>query len=375
MSMEFHQEAEQLALRAEGLLRAGELTDAREVYFTAGEVELQAYRATSFDASRTKGILAVSAISLLYKSGNLEFAETVALGMLTEFSLPDFARDQIRETLGIIWEEQSLRLSGQQFADQTITVSMRGREVGTGSAPVGLVVDRVLGIHSLLYRITEWLGDFPFRTRGMPPEGVREICQPWVSEPQPGSYRFSIRLVESSQLELIRSRPVVASEVSASLIRILRSIASPELDHSEIIEEVVPDERYREVILKLIRNMAPDGRRLREMEFTSGSRTVESGRVVLEANVRFRVSDALQRGLSAVPDIINGTLRAVHLDRNWLEVVDQEGNVHHCGISHETLDEVVGPMLNRRVIVHGRWNPLRTRFRLYDIELDQGDEG
>jgi hypothetical protein len=51
---------------------------------------------------------------------------------------------------------------------------------------------------------------------------------------------------------------------------------------------------------------------------------------------------------------IQGTLRAVHLDQDWLEVtVVEQGQETHIRITKagEAIDDVVGPMLNHQVTI------------------------
>jgi hypothetical protein len=63
-----------------------------------------------------------------------------------------------------------------------------------------------------------------------------------------------------------------------------------------------------------------------------------------------------------------GILRAVHLDKDWLEVVTGDTPVRVHGVQ-DTLDDVIGPMVNRRVVVTARKH--KKQRRLVDIELDE----
>src|SRR5262249_4033980 len=47
---------------------------------------------------------------------------------------------------------------------------------------------------------------------------------------------------------------------------------------------------------------------------------------------------------------LNGVLRALHLERDWLEVLVDGHAIHIDGLN-ETVDDVIGPMVNRPVIV------------------------
>ena len=370
MPNEHHKVAREAAAAAEQALRAGDSAAAQARYLEAAEHELRSARQIPPSQPRTRGILAVSSVSLLFKAAALQRAERMAYEFLTDESLPAFARDQLRETLEAVWAQHAMQMSGRQYSGQMVSVALRGTDIGAGRAPLGLVVDRIVGVNSLLYRITEWLGQFPLRTRGAPPDPVRELCQPWVSEAQTGSYRFELHLVEPMQLELIPSRQVQPGEISSLLLNLVRAVSPTTVTPVTSLQDLVPNAQYRQAMLKLVRNVVPDGYRVREMEFVA-AREGRPETALLHAGARMRIQDSLRAEQpSDQPDQVQGVLRAVHLDRKWLEVVQQSGQLLRCRIAGEVLDDVVGPMLNRPVIVQGKWARQGAEFRLQDIELD-----
>jgi hypothetical protein len=377
---EAHLSSQRAASDAEVLLRKGESDAARASYVTAAQHEVVALQATSIDEPRTRGILAVSSVSLFYKGGDLDQAEVQAHSLLGRRDLPEFARTQLRELLGVIWEERALQGMGRQYSGETVLISVRGNEVGVGRAPVPLVVQHIEGIQSLLYRITEWLDDIPFRTKGAPSERVRELCQPWVSEPQAGSYRFSVRFVQPTQLRLFTGvteyeavkEAISPTQITDWLFRLIRAISpsAATLEEPNQVDQLIPDKQYKQALLKLARNIVPDGHRVKEIEFAT-QRADVTERVLFHAGARYRIRDNLDVdepiGLSGE---VTGTLRAVHLDKGWLDVVKEDGQPQRCWIKGEVLDDVVGPMLNKKVLVWGGWTAKMGRFNLVDIELN-----
>jgi hypothetical protein len=117
----------------------------------------------------------------------------------------------------------------------------------------------------------------------------------------------------------------------------------------------------------------PDGRRVTEVEFTLVNDR-EPERAALYYGSKGKIDGSLRADYIDEPheDQVKGVLRALHLDENWLEVITGDNIRQRCDIEHEVLDDVVGPMVNQHVVVSGRWEstPRRTRFRLFDIELD-----
>src|SRR3989442_15128576 len=84
---------------------------------------------------------------------------------------------ELRKLLEVVWDEKVLFDAGSQYSGEEILVSLRGGQVGWGTAPVDAVLHNIGGFNSLLYRVSEWTGNFGFRQRGLPPAEVLEAFQ------------------------------------------------------------------------------------------------------------------------------------------------------------------------------------------------------
>jgi hypothetical protein len=75
--------------------------------------------------------------------------------------------------------------------------------------------------------------------------------------------------------------------------------------------------------------------------------------------------------LPVTPDqvTLKGILRAVHLERDWLELYIDDKPVHITGVG-ETVDDVIGPMVNHAVVVQAALDPKGT-YVFQDIEPDE----
>jgi hypothetical protein len=65
-----------------------------------------------------------------------------------------------------------------------------------------------------------------------------------------------------------------------------------------------------------------------------------------------------------------GILRALHLDKDWLEVIVSGETIRIDGVS-ETVDDIIGPMVIRPVIVHAKRKKAGGRPRFLDIEAGE----
>src|SRR5690606_23174309 len=117
-------------------------------------------------------------------------------------------------------------------------------------------------------------------------------------------------------------------------------------------------------------NLAPTGKAFERIEFRVPG---ESRPVGLDVEARGNINQQIKQHSKkappeeAAPEEFQGTLRAVHLDKDWLEVV-VDGNVMHIEGLRDTVDDVIGPMVNRYVSVRAT-RTSKNKLKFVDIEL------
>ncbi|MBN1653553.1 MAG: hypothetical protein JXA30_07230 [Deltaproteobacteria bacterium] len=362
---ELHGESEKLAAEAQLAMRARNADKAIELYKRAADLEWRAYNSLDISKERTRGITAVSTVALWFKANEYTRAEQCAYSVLADSSMPAFARDDLRNLVQAIWTESSKQKAGVTFSPGHVLVSVRGGEVVTGGAPLDLIIDKVQAIQSLFYRTIEFLNSVAFRKRGRPSKELQESCRPWLFQSAPGSYQFSVAIERPKQLDLFR-KEVEPEQVANRFLEIVR--ASSYQDSTQL-ERLVPDERYRDTFLKLTRNLAPTGKSFDRIEFRSSG---ETRPVALGVEARASINQQLRnkpRGVKTGDQNrveLKGTLRAVHLDKDWLEIVTDDVSTRIVGLQ-DTVDDVIGPMVNRLVLVRA-YRVLKV-YRFLDIEL------
>jgi len=354
-----HGRSEELASSAEVAARNGEAAQAEQLYRAAADAEEEAFRDLDPNKARTRGITAVSVVSLYYKSKDFMAAQTFACRCLATENLPGFAVPQLQNLLQTVWGEQAIAAAGLKFAKQDVFVAVRGGEVLTGGAPLDLILRKVEEVRAIFYRTIEFLMNRPLRMRGGPSQEIQQLFRPWLFQAPPGSYQFAVRLEDAKQLELgiVQSTTPLAEEVTRKFIEIVRSAAS---DTEEAMTIVVPDQGYRTTFLKLARNLAPTGQSYSELEIRSEIQS-RSGPIILAPAARKIINESIKKGQTRssaeriegeeVP--LAGVLRAVHLDEDWIEITINDGGERHIRIEKagDAIDDVVGPMMNRQVTV------------------------
>lgn len=366
-----HGESERLASEAEALARRGDKEGARRLYSLAASAECRALTLIGEDKPRTLGITAVSAASLWYHAGDMKQAARVAHAASTLAGLPAFATTELRTLLQAIWNETAQQEAGLTFVPGQVLVSVKGGQVIHGGAPLDLIVEKVQNVQSLFYRTAEYLNGLPLRKKGPPIKEIQERCRPWLFQSVPGSYQFVVAVQKPAQAELFPSAMPEPDILTEKFLAILKATSE---DPENRLPEVVTDEHYRVMFLKTTRNLAPTGKTFERLDIRGiGDRSP----VVLSPSTRKLISDTL-KGPSTPPGaqidrpnsmVLKGILRAVDLDDDWLDVSVNGETKRVKGVG-ETIDDLIGPMVNHEVSVRVSPGP-RNTLLFVDIEQEE----
>ncbi len=368
---EHHSRSERLVAEAELLRRIGQHEKAGEVYCDAAKEEAVAFDALSAEKVRTRGITAVSAVALFYKGNDYDGAEKTAYHCLTAGNLPSFAEAELRNLLQIIWTTSSAERAGVRFVAGDVLVSVKGGQVIHGAAPLDLIVRKVEGIQAVLFRTVEMLLERPFRRRGEPAGDVQSMFRPWLFQAPAGSYQFAVRMQEPEQMQLWNENRPKLERVTETFFQVLRASAN---DPDNELTSLVPDAQYRAAFLNLTRTLSPSGKTFDRLEVRDASAPGEP-LVTLGSETRTGLNGAIRKLKPSLaqaedePTTIAGTLRALHLDQDWLEISKAGDPVEHIRVEDagDALDDVVGPMVNRQVVVSAIKRGTKYLYR--DIEL------
>ncbi|MBI3807845.1 MAG: hypothetical protein HY281_10110 [Nitrospirae bacterium] len=369
-----HSRSESLAAEAGIARRTGNSTQAEELYRQAAAAEREALDSVPGDKQRTWGITAVSAVALWYKGREYKIAEQLAYRCLALEQIPSFAEAQLRDLLQVIWTAYAAEQTGVRFVPGDVLVSVKGGQVIHGGAPLDLIVRKVEGIQAVLFRTVEMLLDRPFRKHGGPPLDVQSMFKPWLFQAPAGSYQFAVRVQEPEQQGLYADARPKVERVTATFFQVLQATAgNPETD----LPTLVQDPLYRGAFLSLSRNLAPTGKTFERLEVRDASAPTEpvasfalETRQLINAALR-KAKPARAMAFSDEAATIEGTLRAVHLDEDWLEVATNDLPPNHIRVDEasDALDDVVGPMVNHKVVVTAVRRGAKYLYR--DIELEE----
>ncbi|NJN20742.1 MAG: hypothetical protein HC812_05565 [Leptolyngbya sp. RL_3_1] len=377
-----HTRSEEYVSQAEQFFRQREINRAAELYRLAAEAETHALDNLDISKTRTIGITAVSAASLYYRAKEFALAKRIAHKWLATEFLPPFAIDELEDLLQVIRYEESRAKSGIQFIEGEVLVSVSGGEILYGAAPLELILHKVERIRSIFYRTTEFLLEKPHRTRGLPSQDVKDQCDPWLFQAPAGSYQFEVRVRRPRNFEQLILDGIVDPELRVEQItkKFLEIVRATTQDPEGELIEVVPQEDYRETFLKLTRELAPpvSGKSFDQMEIKSAN-DIDSQPVVLRPDTREAIKNVLKKPEMISQEVpehkirqLRGTLRGLQLDKDWIEV-NIDGKTETIYEAKE-IDDVIGPMVDRRVVVEvleRSDRPVDKKYSLRDIQLEE----
>jgi len=380
-----HTRSEGYASQAEELRRQLESDRAAELYRFAAEAEANALDNLDPSKTRTIGITAVSAVSLYFKAQEFWQARKLAHKWLATDLLPLFAVEELEDLLQVIRFEESRVKSGIQFIEGEVLVSVKGGEILYGAAPLDLVLRKVDQISKIFYRTTEMLLDLPLRKRGSPSQDVKKYCDPWLFQAVPGSYQFSVQVRRPQDHEQLSFPSMSAAAVELRVEQITKKfldvIRAATQDPEGELVEVVPQEDYRKAFLKSAQDLAPPvtGKTFNQIEIKS-SGDDEPRPVILLPETRSVIKEVLNKSEPKPPESpeykvtsLNGTLRNLHLDDDWIEI-SINGRSQKIYDAVEEIDDRVGPMVNRRVVaevLERSDKSVEKRYSLRDLQLEE----
>ena len=357
---ELHSKAMDLTDRAFAERRRGDSERSLEFFKNALKSELAAIDELDEQHGLSWSILHRSAGTLALDCRDYRQAEQIVAKALAGDPHP-----AIIEELRDLWERinfhRHLELRGVALQDGELQLSLSGPDVGSGIADLGDVYGRISSSTSLIYRTAERNLKRPFRRRGPPTKEIREGFRPLVSVPRIGSFAVSIKF-GTPFLSTWKPIPDTAAiiEEFMDLVDLVNKFRIAD------VQEIIPDPDYQQNFFNLVKEIAPDGERIRQVGFVSNHRgsdypvelTVPSAEIPAPAPV-----EPLMESVE-----IHGTLRyadGMRGENNIIRITDDRQSF--TVLVPEYMMPIVMPMWNTQVIVQG----IRTRSGVSLKEIRQ----
>lgn len=346
-----HDQAMDLAFLADRAKAAGDIDTASRLYRQALNSELAALDALHTPSSVTLAVMRRSAAWLALDCGDTRRAEQLASAGLAEDPPPEVA-DELRH----VWEQANfhrhLRTHGLDLSENEIEITLSGPGVGSGVAEWAAYRKRVDDTLKMITRITERKSQKPFRRNGPPDATIRNYTNPHISLPRAASYAVSIRLGGSQMYLPGTTRLPTIRDVLHEFLTIIEKVNESKEDQ---LSELIPDSSYRLNALGLAKQVAPDGKDIKQVGFTlfgiEKPRSVGFTRPAKELLANDSVSTESQGEVVE----IRGTLLFADARgiKNTIRIVDENNVQHEVKVAPEMMDDIVRPLWNSMVLLRG----------------------
>ncbi len=351
MAREYHHIAMDYA--AKGLMaRMRGDTEEAAAHFKQGlENELAAIDNLSTQSGLGWSVLHRSAATLALDCNDFRLAEKLVSKALAGDPHPEIA-NELRD----VWEQANfqrhLELRGVELAADEIQLSLSGQNVGFGLTPYNEFSNRIDYSIKLMHRIVERRSNRPFRERGRPGKSIEDNHQPFISVPRAASFAVTLKLGRSLHQPPL-PRILDTTEVVDEFLWLMNLV--DDLNEISEIQQHIPDQAYLGNFLGLAKQIAPDGRRVRQVGFTVVRQGDQRSAKISRSRNQFPLLPwDSSPSMDPVIREIQGVLRyadARDLARNTIRIVDDKEQTHSVTVPAGQMNDIVRPMWDTEVAV------------------------
>jgi len=367
----FHDEAMNLAELAAVAKIRGDPEQANKLLRQAYENEVKAANLLTDMSSPepTRSVLFRSAASLAIDCNEFREAEKlISLGLAG--NPPPDVTEELRDLFERVNFHRHLDLRGVVLEEDELQLSIAGRLISVGLAPIEQLITRIENARKLIFRVVERLMERPYREAGAVRGAVREYGL-FMSVPRAASMAVTLRVSRPKPLPGFEEeiKYIHSSQVIDELISCLDSFSRSE---EKELRERIPQEAYYRNFVGIAKNLAPDGNEVRVVGFTALRRGQERRVSLTNPRDQIKLVPEFRRELEAKEKgeiaTITGRLLladARHSGREKIQLIDDEGQAHNVIVPEGMMSDIVRPLWEERVQVTGYYR--RKSIRLEDI--------
>jgi hypothetical protein len=356
-----HREAMELTDRALAARQNGE--DAQALLYFRKAYDYEAAAAASFvndlNAEPNRSVLLRSAASLALDCGLIAESEKLICTALAG-TPPEEIAEELRDLMEQVHFQRHLELRGITLHETEVQMSISGKSIGLGIAPIDLFLGRVQNVEKLLYRTAERLSDQAFRLAGRIPGSILHHVELFATAPRASSFAVSFRLGRTTQLTLPEIGTSLGEQTVDEMLECLDLFTK---GNQDTLKTRIPQEDYYNNFIGLAKNIAPDGQDVNLVGFT----TVRQGslkKVAMTAATEPPSPVSFDKPLvtpAAVQEdegtvAIQGVLREADSrkkGREKIQILDPEGTFHTIIVPPGMMSDIVKPLWESEVIVMG----------------------
>ncbi len=347
-----HTEAMNLAEKAFIARRQGDkelaLSLLEKAYKKEKEAALEQVNDLNFEPTRS--ILLRSAASLAIQIEAFSEAEKL-IGQAFIGNPPEEIADELRELFDQAQFNRHLKLNGIELGYNQVQLSLAGgQSVGFGIVLGELFTEKVEYLKKLLERTVERLSGQSYRKGGLPRSEVRNKFPVYLSTARAQSFAVTISVGLSNQIELpFKNFPDI--NILDEVLDCLKLVNNSE---EEKLRARIKDDDYYANFIGLARKIAPDGKKIKQVGFTSQ----HNGRLdYFSLNPQRTLPEVPEPDIDSLnePVEIEGYLRFADATKgsHEIRVEDDTGKKHKIEVPVSLMNDIVRPLWDNMVLVKG----------------------
>lgn len=217
----------------------------------------------------TRTILLKSAAHLAVDAGEIRLAERL-IGTALAGDPPEELVEELRSAFEEIGFHRHLDLRGVELQHNDLQMVMVGDAIAPGMVASDQFIKRVESFQSLIYRTSECDQGIEYRERGDPKQEIEKPLQMYVSVPRAASFAVSLKVAsQKGQAEFS------FAESSVVVDHLMTRLGMFERAEYEALSKEIPKKEYFDNFVRLATELAPDGKLVKMVGFTTQRGSVE----------------------------------------------------------------------------------------------------
>lgn len=217
----------------------------------------------------TRTILLKSAAHLAVDAGEIRLAERL-IGTALAGDPPEELAEELRSAFEEIGFQRHLDLRGVELQDNDLQMVLVGDAIAPGMVASDQFIKRIESFQSLIYRTSESDQGIEYRERGDPKQDIEKPLQMYVSVPRAASFAVSLKVAsQKGQAEFS------FAESSVVVDHLMTRLGMFERAEYEALSKEIPKKEYFDNFVRLATDLAPDGKLVKMVGFTTQRDSVE----------------------------------------------------------------------------------------------------
>lgn len=353
---ELHKLAMDIAEKAYIAHHKGDLDEAKQFALEAFQAEQEAAMLVKehYDLEPTRSVLFRSAASLALDCGKIRDSERL-ISLALAGNPPQEIAEELRDLMEKVFFDRHLSLRGLMLNINEFQLSISGETVGFGIAPSEEFISRVKDIETLVYRTAERKLNKRYRDRGRRSKDLGEKLDVYVSIPRAASFAISFRLGNQMEFSGMSLPEDVINEMFDCFNLFNKS-------NFEGLKEHIEDDSYYNNFTALARKIAPDGKKIKTVGFTSLRKGKENIAVLstprneLQSPMICTVEEPviqLPQKQERVEIIGQLCLADARKEDGLIDIKDEHGEEFSIKVPPGMMNDIVRPYFGTRVKVVG----------------------